>query len=167
MPFSKGELTLTSADPTVQPHLDFRFLTDSRDKARLRNAVRRCVEIFQNPVFADLLGERLTPTDADLADDAALDAWLEQNAGIAGHTSVTCKMGPESDPMAVVNQYCRVHGLEGLRVIDASVMPEVTRANTNATVIMIAERGRRYDSRGTVSGGYGQRNCILMSRSPY
>ena len=148
LPFSKGELTLTSADPTVQPHLDFRFLTDPRDKARLRNAVRRCVEIFQNPVFADLLGERLAPTDADLADDAALDAWLEQNAGIAGHTSVTCKMGPESDRMAVVDQYCRVHGLAGLRVIDASAMPEVTRANTNATVIMVAERAADFIREG-------------------
>ena len=140
LPFSQGELTLTSADVAVQPKLDFSFLTDPHDLARLRAAIRRCVDIFQNPAFGELLGERLAPAGFDLADDAALDAWLQRNAGIAGHTSVTCKMGPESDPMAVVDQYCRVHGLEGLRVVDASVMPEITRANTNATVIMIAER---------------------------
>ena len=140
LPFSQGELTLTSRDVSVQPKLDYRFLTDERDRARLRWAVRRCVEIFEHPSFAGLLGERLSPSDADLADDAALDRWLVRNSGIAGHTSVTCKMGPATDPMAVVDQHCRVHGLEGLRVVDASVMPEITRANTNATTIMMAER---------------------------
>jgi choline dehydrogenase-like flavoprotein len=69
-----------------------------------------------------------------------LDAWLLQTAGNARHTSGTCKMGPTSDPMAVVDQYCRVHGIAGLRVVDASIMPNVTRSNTNATTIMIAER---------------------------
>ena len=140
LPLSRGELTLTANDVTVQPGLDYRFLTDARDRDRLRAAVRRCVEIFRHPGFDCLLGERISPTDADLSDDASLDAWMAQNSGIAGHTSVTCKMGPATDPTAVVDQYCRVHGLEGLRVIDASVMPEITRANTNATTIMIAER---------------------------
>ena len=138
--YSEGLLTLESADVTQQPNLDFRFLTDPRDTARYRDAVRRTVAIFEHPAFEGLLAERLAPTDADLADDDALDAWLRQNAGIAGHQSVTCKMGPASDPAAVVNQYCRVHGLEGLRVVDASVMPDIVRANTNATVIMMAER---------------------------
>ena len=147
-PYSQGELTLTSSDVSVQPHLNFRFLTDPRDGARFRDAVGRCVELFRHPAFADFLGERLAPTDADLADDDTLDAWLQQNAGIAGHTSVTCKMGPQSDPMAVVDQYCKVHKLEGLRVIDASVMPDVTRANTNATVIMIAERAADFIREG-------------------
>ena len=87
-----------------------------------------------------MLAERLSPTDADLADDDALDAWLQQNAGIAGHASVTCKMGPDSDPSAVVDQHCNVHGLDSLRVVDASVMPDIVRANTNATIIMMAER---------------------------
>ena len=148
LPYSEGRLTLTSADVSVQPHLDFRFLTDPRDSARLRDAVRRCIQIFENPGFADLLSERLAPTDADLADDDSLDTWLQRNAGIAGHTSVTCKMGPDSDPLAVVDQYCNIHGLEGLRVIDASVMPEIVRANTNATIIMIAERAADFIKEG-------------------
>ena len=140
LPLSIGKLTLTSRDVAVQPQLDFRFLTDPQDRSRLRAAIRRCVAIFQHPAFEGHLGERISPSDNDLADDASLDAWLVQNAGIAGHTTVTCKMGPATDPMAVVDQYCRVHGMEGLRVIDASVMPDITRANTNATVIMMAER---------------------------
>ena len=138
-PYSEGILTLTSADVSAQPHLDFRFLTDPRDIGRFRDAVRRAAGIFEHPAFAGLLAERLSPTDADLADDDALDGWLRRNAGIAGHTSVTCKMGPASDPLAVVDQYCRVHGLEKLRVVDASVMPDIVRANTNATIIMMAE----------------------------
>ena len=63
-----------------------------------------------------------------------------ENVGTQHHSSGTCKMGPESDPTAVADQYLRVHGIDGLRVIDASVMPDVVRANTNATVIMIAEK---------------------------
>ena len=147
-PYSEGQLTLTSADVGVQPHLDFRFLTDPRDTERFRDAVRRTVAIFEHPAFADLLAERLSPTDADLADDDSLDAWLQQNAGIAGHTSVTCKMGPASDPMAVVDQYCNVHGLRNLRVIDAAVMPDIVRANTNATIIMMAERAADFIREG-------------------
>ena len=138
--YSEGLLTLSSADVTEQPNLDFRFLTDPRDIARYRDVVRRTVAIFGNQAFDGLLAERLSPTDADLASDDALDGWLQQNAGIAGHQSVTCKMGPASDPTAVVDQYCHVHGLDRLRVVDASVMPDIVRANTNATVIMMAER---------------------------
>ena len=147
-PYSEGLLTLTSADVTEQPHLDFRFLTDPRDTERYRDAVRRTVRIFEHPAFDGLLAERLSPTDADLADDESLDAWLQQNAGIAGHQSVTCKMGPASDPTAVVDQYCHVHGLEGLRVVDASVMPDIVRANTNATVIMMSERAADFIREG-------------------
>ena len=139
-PYSEGRLTLASADVSVQPDLDFRFLTDPRDTARFRDAVRRTVQIFEHPAFADLLAERLSPSDADLADDDSLDAWLKKSAGIAGHTSVTCKMGPGADPLAVVDQYCSVHGMQSLRVVDAAVMPDIVRANTNATIIMMAER---------------------------
>jgi len=140
LPFSVGHLELTSQDPGVQPRLDYRFLTDPRDRHRLREAVRLCLRLFQDPALRRVVGERITPTDSTLSDDAALDSWLQRTVTIAGHTSCTCKMGPASDPMAVVDQYCRVHGLESLRVVDASVMPEIVRANTNATVIMMGER---------------------------
>ena len=147
-PYSEGLLTLTSADVDVQPHLDFRFLTDPRDTERFRDAVRRTCAIFEHPAFSELLAERLSPTDADLASDDSLDAWLQQSAGIAGHTSVTCKMGPSSDPLAVVDQRCNVHGLRNLRVIDAAVMPDIVRANTNATIIMMAERAADFIREG-------------------
>ena len=69
-----------------------------------------------------------------------MDAWLHENIGTTFHTCGSARMGPDGDPMAVVDQYCRVRGVEGLRVVDLSVAPNVVRANTNATAIMIAER---------------------------
>jgi choline dehydrogenase len=140
LPVSAGEVRLASTDPAVQPRLEYRLLTHPRDRERLRAAVRWCVELLQHPVFKDMVGQRTTPTDRDLGSDQALDTWLRLNAGIAGHSSLTCKMGPAAEVMAVVDQYCRVHGLSHLRVIDASAMPEIPRANINATIVMLAER---------------------------
>jgi len=135
-----GELRLTSTDPTVQPHLDYRYLEDPWDRHRLREAVRLCARLLEHEAYAAIVQQRLAPSDQELASDEALDAWLRQNVTTSQHISGTCKMGSASDPLAVVDQYCRVYGLEGLRVADASVMPDVIRANTNATTIMIAER---------------------------
>ena len=140
LPRSVGELRLTSADTNVQPRLDYCFLADAWDRERLRKAVRVCVELFRHEAFQDLIESLIAPAVTDLASDAGLDAWIARNVSIAGHTCGTCKMGPAEDDMAVVDQYCRVRGLDNLRVIDASVMPTVPRANTNATAIMIAER---------------------------
>jgi len=137
---SAGELRLTSSDPYVQPFLDYRYLADPFDGERMRKAIHLAVRLAADPAFNDLLVERVTPTATDLASDAALDDWLMRNLGTSHHVSGTCKMGPASDPMAVVNQYGRVHGLEGLWVADASIMPDCIRANTNATTIMIGER---------------------------
>ena len=139
-PVSVGELRLASADPRVQPLLEYQFLTQPWDRQRLRDVVRLCVKLLEHRAFREIIGERITPTDADLASDDALDAWMQRTVTIAGHTSCTCRMGPASDPLSVVDQHCQVLGLEGLRVVDASVMPDITRANTNATTIMIGER---------------------------
>ena len=144
-----GRLTLTSTDPRVQPNLDYRYLTDPWDRERMRGAVRDCIAITQTPPLSESLVERVTPSDTDLASDESLDAWLLANVGTQHHSSGTCKMGPASDGMAVVDQYLRVHGLEGLRVVDASVMPDVVRANTNATTIMIAEKAADWIAEGT------------------
>lgn len=135
-----GEIRLASADPYVQPVLDYRLLSHPEDVARMRQAVRLAVRLAQGPAFQPILTTRLSPTDAELASDETLDRWLLANVSTAHHLAGTCKMGPASDTLAVVDQYCRVHGLSGLRVVDASVMPDVVRANTNATIIMIAER---------------------------
>ena len=136
----KGELRLTSRDPHVQPFLDYRYLEDEFDRQRLREAIRLCVKLAEHPSFRDIIAERLEPTDADLASDAALDAWLLREVTTSQHISCTCKMGPASDPLAVVDQYGRVHGLDNLRVVDASIMPDCIRANTNVTTMMIGER---------------------------
>ncbi len=135
-----GELRLTSTDPQVQPHLNYRYLEDPRDRERLREAVRLCMGLLEHEAYRDIVAGKIEPRDRDLASDEALDAWLRRNVSTSQHISGTCKMGPASDPMAVVDQYCQVRGLEGLRVVDASVMPDCIRANTNATTIMIAER---------------------------
>ena len=135
-----GELKLTSTDPRVQPFLDYNYLTDPFDRERMRKAVRLCAKLGDSGPFRDMVIERVTPTDDELASDEALDAWLMKNTGTSHHISCTCKIGPSSDPMAVVDQYGKVHGMEALRVADASVMPDCIRANTNATTIMIAEK---------------------------
>ncbi len=135
-----GELTLASSDPHEDPVMDYKYLQHPRDLERLRESVRLCVRLLDDSAFDGCMERRVSPSDEDLATDEALDAWLRRNVSTSYHVSGTCKMGPASDPMAVVDQYCRVHGLEGLRVADASVMPDVVRANTNATTIMIAER---------------------------
>ena len=137
---SSGELRLRSTNPDDPPVMDFRYMTDPWDLQRTREGVRLAVRLGDHPAFRDLVTRRIFPADADLASDEALDAWLVGNIGTQYHTSGTCKMGPATDAMAVVDQYCRVHGIEGLRVADTSVMPDVIRANTNCTAVLIAER---------------------------
>ena len=139
-PHSVGELTIESADAEAQPRLDYHLLMDPWDRQRMREAVRYGVGLLEHPAFADLVDDRISPSDEILASDAALDAWLLRTVTTSKHIVGTCKMGPDTDPMAVVDQYGRVRGLRGLRVVDASVMPTIIRANTNATTIMIAER---------------------------
>ena len=122
------------------PELDYHFLEDPWDLQRLREAVRLAVSMLEHPAYREIVAERIWPPDEALESDEALDAWLLDNVTTCQHISGTCKMGPPSDPMAVVDQYGRVRGLENLRVADASIMPDVVRANTNATSIMIGER---------------------------
>jgi choline dehydrogenase len=137
---SSGEIKLTTKDPHVQPSINHRYLSDPWDRERMRKGVRLAIQLSQHPAFKDVILERVAPTEADLVSDDALDSWLLRNLDTLYHTSGTCKIGPALDPMAVLDQFCHVRGLAGLRVVDTSVMPDVIRANTNATVIMIAER---------------------------
>ena len=135
-----GELRLESSDPRVQPALDYRLLGPEVDRRRMREAVRKCVELGRQEQFAGIIEELVDPTDEDLASDDALDDWMMRRATTSHHVSGTCKMGPASDLKAVVDQYGRVHGVDGLRVADASIMPDCIRANTNATAMVIGER---------------------------
>jgi choline dehydrogenase len=137
---SAGELRLQSTDPNAKPLLDYRFMEDEFDRRRMREMIRLAARLFEHPAFAEIVTRRNEPTDAELADDDLLDAFVARDITTGQHTSGTCKMGPSSDPLAVVDQYGKVHGLQGLRVVDASIVPDCPRANTNVTTMMIGER---------------------------
>ena len=135
-----GEVKLTAKDPNIQPSLNYRYLELERDLERLRESVRITVKLLENPAFGPIVARRLQPTDEDLATDENLDKWMRKTVFNTTHASGTCKMGPSSDIMAVVDHHLNIHGLENIKVADASIMPNVIRANTNATTIMIGER---------------------------
>jgi choline dehydrogenase-like flavoprotein len=98
-------------------------------------------KLLESGMYKDVADYRIHPTDESLADDDVLELWIRQTVGTARHVSGTCKMGPDTDPMAVVDQHCRVKGIRGLWVADASVMPRIPRSGgAHATVIMIGER---------------------------
>ncbi len=141
LPTGAGELSIDSADPHGKPLMNFHYLENAWDRKRSREAIRICIQLLKHPAYQDLVKCRISPTDYDLASDDNLDAWLLRTASTTYHVSGTCKMGPRSDPMSVVDQHLRVHGTKNLTVADASIMPDVIRANTNATAIMIGERG--------------------------
>lgn len=137
----KGELRLRSDNISDQPLLNYRYFAEEFDRERQREAIRLCTEfIEEHPAFRGLCGRVLAGPRNGLHDDKALDSWILANADTGHHTSSTCKMGPASDPMAVADQSGRVHGVDGLRVVDASLMPDSVRANINATVMMMAEK---------------------------
>ncbi len=137
---SQGELRIQSDDPRQAPYLDFNLLDDPYDRSRLRESIRTCADLFTHASFGEIIDERIAPSDEVLDDDDALDSWMQREVVTAHHVSSTCKMGPANDPMAVVGQYGKVHGVEGLRIIDASIMPDTVRANLNHTVIAMAEK---------------------------
>ncbi len=137
---SQGELRLQSSDPRQPPYLDFNLLDDPFDRKRLREAIRLCADLFRHKAFDGIVEDRVAPSDDVLRSDVALDSWMRREVITAHHVSSTCKMGPPGDPQAVVDQYGKVHGVEGLRAIDASIMPDTVRANLNHTVIAMAER---------------------------
>lgn len=135
-----GEIRLRSDEPSVQSSIDLNLLAESSDRQRLGDALRLSVKLGQHSAFANIVGERIGPSDELLDSPAALDRWLLREVTHTHHLSGTCKMGPAADPMAVIDQRGRVHGIAGLRVADCSVMPDCVRANTNATAMMIGER---------------------------
>ena len=136
----KGEVRLTANDPHVQPSLNYHYLEEERDVERLREAVHISLQLLEHQAFGSIVDKVLQPSPEDLASDEALDDYMRRTVFNTTHASGTCKMGPSSDPMAVVDQHLSVHGLENIKVADASVMPNVIRANTNCTTIMIGER---------------------------
>ncbi len=141
LPDVRGYVRLASADPGVQPTFNYRYLQDPNDARRVREGLRMASKLLESDAYNDVVDYRIYPRDEILADDDALDLWIRQTVGTSRHVTGTCKMGPDSDPMAVVDQTCRVKGVQGLWVADASVMPRVTSSGgSHANVIMIGER---------------------------
>ena len=134
-------MKLASADPSVQPTFNYRYLQHPNDKRRVREGMRKAVGFLESDAYKDVCDRRLHPTDDILNNDDALDLYVRQTVGTARHPSGTCRMGPDSDPTAVVDQYCNVKGVQGLSVVDASIKPRITRSGgSQATVLMMAER---------------------------
>ncbi|MDR5796679.1 MULTISPECIES: choline dehydrogenase [unclassified Caballeronia] len=134
---SRGRVKLKSRDPNAHPSILFNYMADPLDWREFRDAIRITREIMRQPALARYRGRELHPSD-DLQSDAELDAFVRAKAETAFHPSCSCKMG--YDDMAVVDGEGRVHGMEGLRVVDASIMPQITTGNLNAPTIMLAEK---------------------------
>ena len=137
---SRGTVTLRSSDPREHPKITFNYMSHPDDWADMRACVRLTRDIFQQAAFALWRGREIQP-GADCISDAAIDAFVADHVESALHPSCTCKMGQANDPLAVVDPELRVIGVQGLRVIDSSVMPTITTGNLNAPTIMIGEKG--------------------------
>lgn len=138
-PHSRGRIRLLSADPLADPAIEANYLSDERDLPVLIEAIKQCRHIFSQAGFDSYRGDELMP-GAEVDSDAAIGDYIRQSAETIYHPVGTCAMGAAADAMAVVDNACRVHGLDGLRVVDASIFPQLMGGNTNAPTIMVAER---------------------------
>lgn len=137
---ARGSLKITSTDPTVHPSMKFNYLSTEQDRREWVEAIRISRQILEQSAMAPFDGGELSPGPAVQTDEEILD-WVARDAETALHPSCTAKMGPATDPMAVVDPLSmRVHGTSGLRVADASAMPYVTNGNIYAPVMMLAEK---------------------------
>jgi choline dehydrogenase len=136
-PRSKGNIKLYSDNPRDAPVVRFNYLTDDFDARELVEAVRATRDLVAQPVFDEFRGRQLDPAP-DITSDKDIEAWVRATATTDYHPSCSCRMG--NDELAVVDEEMKVHGIEALRVVDASVMPQIISGNLNAPVQMMAER---------------------------
>ncbi len=136
---SRGEVTLRSADPAEAPRILFNYMSHPDDWDEFRRCIRLTREIFAQPAMQPFVKAEIQP-GTDLQSDADLDAFLKEHVESAYHPCGTCRMGRADDPMAVVDPECRVIGVEGLRVADSSIFPQVTNGNLNGPSIMTGEK---------------------------
>ena len=136
---SRGWVRLGSPDPQRKPHILFNYMSHVDDWVDMRACVRLTREIFAQPVFVPYRGKEIQPGD-HITTDAEIDAFVRDKVESAYHPCGTCRMGRIDDPMAVVDENTRVIGIEGLCVVDSSIMPTITTGNLNAPTIMIAEK---------------------------
>jgi choline dehydrogenase len=138
-PESLGSIELASADPLAHPRIRPCSLSAPQDMVVLREGVKRLRDIFRQPAFDAWRGLELAP-GPQVQSDADIEAWIRATADTVYHPTSSCRMGAPTDAMAVLDGQCRVRGVEGLRVVDASSLPRVTSGNTAAPVYMLAER---------------------------
>jgi choline dehydrogenase len=136
-PDSRGRLRLRSATARVPPAVEFGYLSEESDRRRVRQCVRRAASLLTHSAYRRLGADPLQIAADHLRDDRALDAWTARNLATAYHSSGTCKMGTDDDATAVVDQYCRVRGISGLRVADISILPALPTRGTHATAVML------------------------------
>lgn len=152
---SRGRLVLRSSRPDDQPRIEHRYLASDRDRARLRHGVRLCHELVATDAYRSWADDVGGPSGADLADDTRLDEWIRANVSTTAHTAGSARMG--DDDGAVVDRHLRVHGIEGLRVVDTSIVPTPLHRGPNATAVMIGERAAdliRHGRAGTTRAGH-------------
>jgi choline dehydrogenase len=140
---SKGWVRLRSAEARDKPRISFNYMSQPQDWEEMRACVRLTREIFAQPAFAAYRGREIQPGDA-VQTDEQIDAFVRRKVESAYHPSCTCRMGSAQDPLAVVDAQARVIGMEGLRVVDSSIMPSITTGNLNAPTIMLAEKAADY-----------------------
>ncbi|MSP81823.1 MAG: choline dehydrogenase [Alphaproteobacteria bacterium] len=138
-PDSRGFIALRTTDPRAYPIIEPRYLTAEKDRRQLVQGVKAAREVAYQPAFDKIRGKELAP-GVEVTSDADILAAIRRTAFTGYHPVGTCKMGTANDPLAVVDSELRVRGVAGLRVVDASIMPNVITGNTNGPVVMIAEK---------------------------
>lgn len=136
-PKSRGAVTALSNDPHIAPRIQFNYLSHPDDIEGFRACVRLTREIINQPAFDQYRGEEIQP-GASVQSDEEIDSFIRNSVESAYHPSCSCKMG--EDPLAVVDSETKVHGIEGLRVVDSSIFPVIPNGNLNSPAIMVAER---------------------------
>jgi 4-pyridoxate dehydrogenase len=138
-PLSRGRIRLSSADPVAPVRIQHHPLRQASEMETLRTAFRTIRRLAEPEPVREFISSELVP-GPDCTSDGQLDDYIRATVTIADHPAGTCKMGPPSDPSAVVDTHLRVRGVDGLRVVDASIMPDLTSGNIIAPIYMIAER---------------------------
>ena len=138
-PGSRGRVWIDSCDPRAAPKIQFNYLTKAQDKQDWRACIRLSREIMAQEALNEFDNGEIQP-GKHIQSDEQIDAWVRQNVESAYHPSCTCKMGADDDDMAVLDNECRVRGIQSLRVVDSSIFPGITNGNLNAPTMMVAEK---------------------------
>jgi choline dehydrogenase-like flavoprotein len=140
---SRGELSLVDSDPATKPVMKYNYLSSSADRQRLRDGMRLAAGLVDDPAYAELGASVIFPGKLADASDEALDSYIAEHVGTSIHMASTCRMDSARE-RGVVDQFCRVHGVDGLRVVDTSIMPSVVSRCPAASAIMLGERASAF-----------------------